>query len=181
MDGQTTPATDPAATTPAATTPATVPATTPAVDPEEPKGAPDYEKAYKRGKTEIEGLKTQLADLQGKLDAAKTLEDVEKAKTDAIAEAKAAHDAKVLDLSIEMALTKAGCVNTKATMALLDREGISLSGDTVKGLDTAELVKTYPYLFSTAQKVATGAAPVGATTPRAANINDGVAAYFKKK
>lgn len=122
--------------------------------------------AAQRIQAERDLLKGELAAAQAKLADVKTAEDLEAAKQAALDEAKAIYDAKMLDLGIEIALVKAGCVNTKATMALIDRAGIELSGDEVKGLDTAKLTTEYPYLFQTQPqpRVRTGAQPAGKPT-----------------
>lgn len=163
--------------TPAPTPPTPEPGTPPApLEPPAPAAPPaptegqgnddNSAHAAQRIQAERDLLKQQLADAQAKLADVKTAEDLEAAKQAALDEAKAIYDAKMLDLGIEVALVKAGCVNTKATMALIDRAGIELSGDEVKGLDVAKLATDYPYLFQAQPqpRVSTGAQPAGKPT-----------------
>jgi hypothetical protein len=108
-------------------------------------------------------LKSQVTNLEQKLAEAKTAEDIEAAKAAAKAEA----ELLVLDKSIDVALVQAGCVNVKATKALIDTAKVKLNGDTIEGLDTAALIKEYPYLFQGTAKVSTSANPSGAPNKEA--------------
>ena len=158
------PATDP---TPPAPPEPPAPAAPLAPTPPDGQGNDDNSAhAAQRIQAERDLLKGELAAAQAKLADVKTAEDLEAAKQAALDEAKAIYDAKMLDLGIEIALVKAGCVNTKATMALIDKAGIELSGDEVKGLDAAKLATEYPYLFQAQPqpRVSTGAQPAGKPT-----------------
>ncbi|MDR3053316.1 MAG: phage scaffolding protein [Coriobacteriales bacterium] len=119
--------------------------------------------AYERVKGELETTKTQLKDAQDRLAAAKTLEDVEAAK----AAIQKDYEAKLLERSIDAELIKAGCVNTKATQALIDITGIKLNGDVVEGLKVEDLAKQYPYLFSKVPTISTAAPSAGPADPAA--------------
>jgi uncharacterized protein YPO0396 len=151
--------------TPASEAPATAapaaPAEPPASAAQEQAPAGNDAAALSRIQAERDSLRSQVADLSKRLDAAKTLEDIEAAKKQASDEAQAAYEAKMLDLGIEVALTKAGCINTRAAKALVDVSSLSLDGDGVKGLDVAALAKEAPYLFQAPRTVATGTPPAG--------------------
>lgn len=123
--------------------------------------AGDDSAAFGRIQAERDSLKGQVAELEKKLSDAKTLDDIEAAKKQAADEAQATLTAKMLDLGIEVALTKAGCINTRAAKALIDTQALALDGESVKGLDVAALVKEVPYLFQTPHTVSTGAPPSG--------------------
>jgi hypothetical protein len=119
-----------------------------------PTGVND-EAAFRRIIAERDSLRAELAE-------AKSADDVEAAKKAATEEVQALYDAKMLDFGIEMALIKAGCINTRAARALIETDGLSLEGEAVRGLDAAKLARDYPYLFSAVPKVSTGASPAGA-------------------
>ncbi|MCL2504421.1 MAG: phage scaffolding protein [Coriobacteriia bacterium] len=131
----------------------------PAPEPDEPpKGGGDDNAAFQRIKAERDTLRDTVKDLNAKLADAKTLQDIEDAKTATAAE----YGKKLLSVAIDAELIKAGCVNAKAAKALIETDGLELEGDAVKGLDVAALAKEYPYLFTQPQKASTGAPPAGA-------------------
>jgi hypothetical protein len=171
------PETDPATEPPATEPPADPPPADPATDDGAGDGGDDNA-AFTRIKAERDGMKKQLEEAQAKLAAVKTTEELETAKAALASE----YEAKLLNSNIDVALVQAGCVNTKATKALIDTSKLKREGDTVTGLDVTKLAKDYPYLFAATQKVATGAASKGGgASSQAKTITEGVAAHYKKQ
>jgi hypothetical protein len=153
-----TPSPDPTEATPPEPEPPTLP---PSDDDDAPPArGGDDSAAFARIKAERDALKAQIAEANAKLADVKTAEDLEAAKL----EWKTEQDAMLLDKAIEVELIKAGCVNLKATKALIEREALKLSGDTVEGLDVGGLTKEVPYLFAASSKIATGAPVAGVPT-----------------
>ena len=122
-----------------------------------PPASGDDTAAAARIQAERDTLRAQVAELKGKLDDAKTLQDIEDAKQTIAAE----YDARLLSVAIDTELIKAGCIDTIAAKAHIDTAKMKLSGDRVEGLDISGLVKSLPYLFGAVQKVSTGAPPQG--------------------
>lgn len=171
------PATPPATTTdPAPAAPAT----------EGPKGQPDDAQKAARLENELAAAKQQAADLQTKLDAAKTADDVQKA----VEEANAAAQAKVNEIAVRAHLATAGCLNAEALTAAahIDASKIEVAqdGSVVSGIDLEKLKTDYPYLFqqvsaSTPPTVTTAAAPAApATGGEAKTIKEALAAMKNK-
>jgi hypothetical protein len=147
--------------------PAPAPAPAPIAQPGEPAAkVGDDDAAVKRIQADRDALKAQVVSLEQKLAEAKTAEDIEAAKKAAKDEA----NLLVLDKSIDVALIQAGCVNTKATKALIDTTKVSLNGDALEGLDIAALIKDNPYLFSNVPTVSTGAPSAGPADKAAAEL-----------
>lgn len=172
------PATPPAAATdPAPAAPAT----------EGPKGQPDDAQKAARLENELAAAKQQAADLQTKLDAAKTADDVQKA----VNEANAAAQAKVNEIAVRAHLATAGCLNAEALTAAahIDASKVEVAqdGSVVSGIDLEKLKTDYPYLFQQASAAAepptvtTGApAAAAATGGEAKTIKEALAAMKKK-
>ena len=171
----------PAAPPAAATDPAPA-----ALATEGPKGQPDDAQKAARLENELAAAKQQAADLQTKLDAAKTADDVQKA----VNEANAAAQAKVNEIAVRAHLATAGCVNAEALVAAahmdVSKVEVAQDGSVVSGVDLEKLKTDYPYLFQQATAaepptVTTGAAPAAAATGgEAKTIKEGLAAMKKK-
>ncbi len=172
----------PAATPPATTTdPALAASTT-----EGPKGQPDDAQKATRLENELAAAKQREADLQAKLDAAQTADDVQKA----VNEAKAAAQAQVKEIAVRAHLTTAGCLNAEALTAAahIDASKVEVAqdGSVASGIDLDKLKASFPYLFqastaATPPTVTTGAAPAAtATGGEAKTIKEGLAAMKKK-
>ena len=108
-------------------------------------------------------LQTSLNDLQAKYEA-----DTQ-ALNDKVAET-------TRNSAIELALTKAGAKNFKATKALLDLEAIEVTNEGIKGLDEqiASLTESESYLFGTGED--TGQF-VNGGNPQGSQNNSGVDAF----
>ncbi len=182
--GSTTPATTgaPAPTAAAPAAPATPPAA--AADPapaapaaEGPKGQPDDAQKATRLENELAAAKQRETDLQAKLDAAKTADDVQKA----VDEAKSAAQAQVKEIAVRAHLATAGCVNAEALVAAahmdVSKVEVAQDGSIASGVDLEKLKTGFPYLFQT-----TAAAPATVTTgaPAAAAATGGEAKTIKE-
>ncbi len=122
------------------------------------KGIEKYKTANETQKTELDGLKEQLAEANKTVESFKDL-DVEgikkaadewKAKAEkADADAKAKIEAMQFDHALDGALTGAKAKNIKAVKALLDMEKVKLEDGKITGLDSQlEALKTENgYLF----------------------------------
>ncbi len=193
------PAGDPAAPAPTPSTPAPTapadktppvggtPATEPTDDRSGAKGAPSEDAQLQRLKADLAATKQRETDLQAKLDAAKTVEDVQKAVT----EANEAAAEQVKAIAVKAYLLTNGCLNAEAFIAGskldLSKVEVSKDGDITAGIDIAKGKTDLPYLFTeatppTVPTVKTGAAPAGspAASGTAKTIKEALSALNKK-
>lgn len=179
------PATMPEQEQPAATPATAAPAPAAAAQGEaKPKGGPDDAQRDNRLAAELAAAKQREAELQAKLDAAKTAEDVQKA----VDEAKAEAARQVKSIAAKAHLAAAGCLNSEALVAAahidVGKIEVAKDGTVSSGLDAEKLKADFPYLFEAARPAATvttGAPAAGApATGPAKTIKEGLAALRKQ-